>query len=62
MWAILKIFMNLLQYFSVFCFVFGLEKCGILAPRPGIETALPVLEDKVLITGSPGKNLVTEND
>ena len=62
MWAILKIFMNLLQYFSVFCFVFGLEKCGILAPQPGIETAPPVLEGKVLITESPGKSMVTEND
>ena len=54
--------MNLLQYFSVFCFVFGLEKCGILAPQPGTETAPPVLEGKVLITESPGKSMVTEND
>ena len=36
---------------------FGLEACGILAPRPGIEPAPPALEDEVLTTGPPGKSL-----
>ena len=26
---------------------FGLEACGILAPQPGIEPALPALEGEV---------------
>ena len=47
--------LNLLQYcfcylYSVF-FFFGCEACGILDPQPGIESALPVLEGKVLTTG-----------
>lgn len=33
-----------------------LEACGILAPHPGIEPALPTLEAAVLTTGSPGKS------
>ena len=37
--------------------VFGLEACGILAPRPGIEPSPPALEGEVLTTGPPGKSL-----
>ena len=36
---------------------FGLEACGIEAPRPGIEPALPALDGKVLTTGPPRKSL-----
>ena len=35
---------------------FGHEACGILAPRPGIESIPPALEGKVLTTGPPGKS------
>ena len=38
---------------------FGHEACGILAPRPGIEPALPAVEGEVLTTGLPGKCPVT---
>ena len=48
----------LLFFLMFFCF-FGLEARGILAPRPGIEPAPPVLEGKVLTTGPPGKSLVS---
>ena len=41
----------------MFFWCFGRETCGILAPRPGIETAPPALEGKVLTTGPPGKSL-----
>lgn len=37
--------------------LFGCEACGILDPRPGIETASPVSEDKVLTGAQPGKSL-----
>ena len=43
-----------------FCFMFWLfdyEACEILGPWPGIEPTPPVLEDKVLTTGLPGKSL-----
>jgi len=53
----LKSLLNLLQY--CFCFMFwcfGHETCEILAPLPGIEPIPPALEDKVLITGPPGKS------
>ena len=40
----------------MFCF-FGLEACGILAPRPGIEPAPSALEGEVITTGPPGKSL-----
>ena len=36
---------------------FGLEVCGILAPRSGIEPEPPALEGEVLTTGLPGKSL-----
>ena len=32
------------------------KHCGILATRPGIEPASPVLKDEVLTTGLPGKS------
>ena len=35
---------------------FGCKGCGILAPPPGIEPALPALEGEVLTTGPPGKS------
>ena len=42
---------------SVFMFsFFGHEACGILAPQPGIATAPPALEGKVLTTGLLGKS------
>ena len=31
--------------------------CGILVPRPGIETMSPALEGRFVTTGSPGKSL-----
>ena len=58
---LLKSLLNLLQY--SFCFMFwffGCEACGILAPWPGIEPALPVLEGEVLTTGPPGKSPVLD--
>ena len=36
---------------------FGLEACGIEAPRPGIKPVLPALDGKILTTGPPGKSL-----
>ena len=38
-------------------FFFGHEKCGILAPLPGIEPVPSALEDELLTTGLPGKSL-----
>ena len=52
-----KSLLNLLQ--NCFCFmfwIFVLEACGILAPRPGIEPAPPALEGEVLTNGPPGKS------
>ena len=60
MWTIfLKSLLNLLQYcfFFLMFWFFGSEARGILAPRPGIEPAPPVLEGEVLTTGRPGKSL-----
>ena len=49
--------MNLLQYcFYFYVSVFGCKACGILAPQPGIEPALPALEGKVLDTGLTGRS------
>ena len=48
---------NLLQY--CFCFMFwffDLEACGILAPQPGIEPAIPALESEVSTIRLPGKS------
>ena len=54
----LKFLLNLLQY--CFCFMFQFfdhKACVNLAPRPGIEPALPALEGKILTTGwLPGKS------
>ena len=36
---------------------YGQEACGILAPRPVMESAPPALESGVLTTGPPGKSL-----
>lgn len=44
MWTILKSFLNLLQYFFVFCF--GYEARESLAPQPQTEPARPALEGK----------------
>ena len=52
-----KSLFNLLQY--CFCFMFwffDLEACGILAPQPGIEPAIPALESEVSIIRLPGKS------
>ena len=35
---------------------FGLQACGILALRPGMEPPAPALEGEVLTTGPPGKS------
>ena len=58
MWTILKALIELLQYcfYFMFCF-FDHETCGILAPWPAIKHAAPVLENKVLTAGPPGKSL-----
>ena len=37
--------------------IFGVEACGILAPRPGIEPIPRTLEGEVLTTGLPGMSL-----
>ena len=56
----LKSLLNLLRY--CYCFFFcvflfsGQEVCGILTPWPGIEPALPALENEVSATGSPWKS------
>ncbi|CAI9159747.1 unnamed protein product [Rangifer tarandus platyrhynchus] len=39
-----------------YALVFWPQVCGILAPRPGIELASPMLEGEVLTTGPPGKS------
>ena len=61
MWTIFKIFtefvMILLLLLFFFMFLFsGQEVCGILTPWPGIEPALPALENEVSATGSPWKS------
>ena len=58
MWTIFKVFIEfvtILLLFYVFWF-FGLETCGVLALRPGIEPAPPALEGEVLTIGPPGKS------
>ena len=35
---------------------FDLEACGILAPQPGIEPAIPALESEVSTIRLPGKS------
>ena len=48
-------FVTILLLFYVLGF-FGPKPCGILAPGPGIEPALPALEPEVLTTGPPGES------
>ena len=51
----------MLQYCICFMFwLFGCKTCGISAPWPRIEPALPALEGKVSTTGPPGKSLESE--
>ena len=59
MWTIFKVFIELVTIVLLFYVLglFGLEVYGILAPRPGIEPALPSLEGGVLTIGPPGKSL-----
>ena len=58
MWTIFKVFIEFVTMLLVFFkfWFFGHKACGILGPQPGIETAPPALEDKVLTTGLPGKS------
>ena len=70
MWIIFEVFIEFVtvqflfhgRFFClVFFFGFLATRHGILAPKPGIETAPPVLEGKVLTTrppGSPMKSIV----
>ena len=51
MWTIFKVFIDF-----VTIWFFGHGACGILAPQPGIEPALPALEGNILTTGPPGKS------
>ena len=37
--------------------IFGHKARGILAPQPGIQLTLPVLESEVLTVGLPGKSV-----
>ena len=55
-----KSLLSLLQYcFSfVYCFFFGLQACGILPPRSGIEPTPPALEGKVITSGLLRKSLL----
>ena len=53
MWTIFKVFIEFVTTWLLFyalVFFFGCEARGIRAPQPGIESALPSLEDKVLTT------------
>ena len=54
MQAIFKAFIEFFTILLQFCvLVFGLEACGILAPRPGIKYSPSALEGEVLTTGTP---------
>ena len=55
--SFLKSLLNLLQYCICFMVLVSWhEPCGILVPQPGIEPALPALEDEVSTAGLPGKS------
>ena len=60
MWAIFKVFIELvttlLLFLSVLVF-FGHQAFEILAPPPGIKPTPHALEDKALTTGPRGKPL-----
>ena len=54
----LKSLLNVLQYcFCLMFWAFAPEACRVLAPKPGIKPIPPALEDRILITWSPGKSL-----
>ena len=58
-WTHLKSWLDSTCFFHCFFFFsccFGLMACGILAPGPGIELALPAFESEVLTTRPPGKS------
>lgn len=60
-WAIFKVFLEfatILLLFHVFGVLALNESCGILAPWPGIESALLALGGEVLTNGLPGKSTV----
>ena len=50
-----KIFIEFVTVLLLF-YVFGLEACGISAPRSGIKPPPPTLEGDALTTGLPGKS------
>ena len=61
--AIFKVFIEFVTTLLLFYIVafFGCKACGVLAPKPGIESAHtppPALEGKVLTTGAPGKSFL----
>ena len=41
----------------MFLVFFAHEACGVLAPRPGIESAPPALEGEVLTTGPTAREV-----
>ena len=56
LFKILSLYWICYSIVSALCFdFFGHEECGILAPQPGIEHALPALEGEVRTTESLGK-------
>ena len=59
MWAIFKVFIELVTIFFLFSVLvfFSHKPYGILAPRPGIKPAPTVLEGEVLTARLPGKSL-----
>ena len=44
-------------FLTVACGLSCSPACGILVPQPGIKPPSPVLEDRFLTTGPPGKSL-----
>ena len=62
MWTNFEVFTEfvtrLLLFCVLFCFFFGQETCGILAPPPGRGLEPPLLEGKLLTTDPPGESLL----
>ena len=59
MWTIFKIFIHFLKLsfsFFMFCFVFGHESFGILAPWPRIKLTPTALEGEILTTEPLGES------
>ena len=63
MWIIFKVFIEFVNSIvsvsrQFVCLFFGFlaTSHGILAPKPRVETAPPVLEGQVLTTRPPGKS------